>query len=108
MAEDSKSTQNEPIVDPYTLRAQEELWLKAQELESPLVEAVYGKFHEMFDTDDGRHFREFRRLLRKYQDGTQHYRAGVDRAMVALTGYRLLSLMKMASDTSEDALTSTS
>lgn len=104
MAEDSKNIPNEPIVGPYTLRAQEEQWLKDQELKSALVEAVYGKFHEMFDTDDSRNFREFRRLLGKYQTGNQHYRAGVDRAMVALTGYRLLSLMKMASGTREDQI----
>jgi hypothetical protein len=104
MAEDSEGIQNEQIVEPYTLRGEEEQWLKEQELKSALVEAVYGKFHEMFDTDDGRDFREFQRLLGKYQAGNQHYRAGVDRAMVALTGYRLLSLMKMASETPEGVI----
>lgn len=99
---DFESRQHEQIVDPYTLRGEEEQWLKDQELKSALVEAVYGKFHEMFDTDDSRDFREFRRLLGKYQAGNRHYRAGVDRAMVTLTGYRLVSLMKMASDTPEE------
>ena len=104
MTQESEGFQNEQRVDPYTLRGEEEQWLKDQELKGALVEAVYDKFHEMFDTDDSRDFREFRRLLREYQAGNLHYCAGVDRAMVTLTGYRLLSMMKMASGTPEDQI----
>ncbi len=79
-------------------------WLRTQELSPELVEAVYERFHEAFDTDDSRDHGEFLRMLSKYQAGSSDYRRGMDRAMTALTGYRLISIMKLASGIPEEDL----
>ena len=94
--------QYQRISDSYALQPEEQQWLREQELSNALAEVVDEKFHDMFYTDDSRDSRDFWRMLVRYQGGSQDYRAGIDRAMVTLTGYRLLSLMKLASGMTEE------
>ena len=64
----------------------------------------HDKFHQVFNSDYGRDHREFWRMLTEYQTGNRDYRAGMDRVMVTMTGYRPFSLMKLASGIPEEQL----
>ena len=88
MVENYEDESNTARREPHLLNREEELWLQVQELGDDLIEAVYERFHEAYETDDSRDCGEFRQLMRRYQAGNSDYRAGVDRAMVTVTGYR--------------------
>lgn len=89
---------------PQSITWREWRWLGEQPLTDELMEAIYDRFHEKFYTDESRDHREFRRLLSEYQTGSTAHRTGIDTAMVTMTGYRLLSLMKLARGVPEESL----